>query len=107
MSLRAVVMTTDIAQANRVRFDEFDLVDVLGESEEAVGVRIDEVVRAVADSVRASIEAESELTVEVTGSISLKAEAGAKWMFFNLGGSATESDSLKVTLKTKVAPASS
>ena len=70
-------------------------------------MQIDEVVKTISESIRGSITDESELTVEITGSISLKAEGGVKWLFFNVGGGTTKSDTLKVTLKTKISPSQS
>lgn len=107
MAVKTVVVTSDRAKARKVKFEDYDLVEVLGDSNDALGLRIDEVVRSISDSVRESITSESELAIEITGSVSLKGEAGAKWLFFNIGGSATESDTLKVTLTTKLSPARS
>src|SRR5262245_42075692 len=104
MSLKAVVVAADPVISRKVRLEDYDLVDVLGESEEAIAVQIDEVIKAISESICQSITSESELTVEITGSISLKAEGGVKWLFFNAGGGATKSDTLKVTLKTKINP---
>src|SRR5262245_8779928 len=104
MSLKAVVIAADPLISRKVRLEEYDLVDVLGESEEAIAVQIDEVVRTITESICESITDEAELTVEITGSISLKAEGGVKWLFFNVGGGTTKSDTLKVVLKTKISP---
>ncbi len=75
----------------------------LGETE-AVAVRLDEMVRSIAETIGTSIQAESELTVEISGGISLSAKGGAKWLFFNVGGGAEKTDTLKVVLKTKIKP---
>jgi hypothetical protein len=104
MSLKTVVVAADPLISKKVSLEDYDLVDVLGESEEAIAVQIDELVKSISESMRESITDESELTVEITGSISLKAEGGVKWLFFNVGGGTTKSDTLKVTLKTKINP---
>jgi hypothetical protein len=104
MSLKAVVVAADPLISRKVRLEDYDLVDVLGEAEEAIAVQINEVIKAISEAIRESITDESELTVEITGSISLKAEGGVKWLFFNVGGGTTKSDTLKVVLKTKIKP---
>jgi hypothetical protein len=104
MPLKAIIVAEDPSKVTKIKLEDFDIVDVLGESEEAIAVQIDEVVRTISESLRESIAEESELTIEITGSISLKAEGGVKWLFFNVGGGTTKSDTLKVTLKTKINP---
>jgi hypothetical protein len=102
MALQAFIVTSPETQP--VEVGDRTVVPVLGPNEDAVAVRIDEVVRAIADSVCDTITEESDLFVEITGNISLKGSAGAKWLFFNVGGSVAKTDALKVTLKTKIRP---
>ncbi len=102
MSLKALVVSKSVQ--GKVQSDDYEVVDLLGESENALAVRLDEVLRVVSESVRGSITGESQLTVEISGSISLKGGAGGKFLFLNVGGEAGKTDTLKVTLATKVLP---
>lgn len=58
----------------------------------------------MAASVAESLETESTLAIEVAGSLSLKAQGGIKYLFFNVGGEASSTGTMKVTLTTKVKP---
>ena len=80
------------------------LLDVLGDQEWVVAVQLEELFSAVTESVTGSLTEESTLTIEVTGSVDLKAKAGAKLLFFNLGGEAGKATTMKVVLETKVRP---
>jgi len=106
MPLKLAVMSSDTLSSQKIQFEDVTVVETLGETEESLAVKIDDVLEAVCRQVRSSITTESELIVEMTGSVALKANAGAKWLFFNVGGGAEKSDSLKVTLKTKISPES-
>lgn len=104
MSVNFAVVSADAAKAERIQFEDVKLAHVLGDSEDALALQIDEIIRAVSISVQGSITSESDLTVELTGSIKLKAQGGVKWVFFNVGGGTETSDALKVVLKTKIKP---
>ena len=71
---------------------------------DAIAVRLDELIRSIKDTVGSTITAESDLTVEISGGITLSAQGSAKWLFFNIGGGAKTTDTLKVVFKTKLQP---
>jgi hypothetical protein len=104
MSLNVYLISTDDHQPQKLRVEDYELVDVLGKKEEAIAVKIEELFTSLVESIGKTLSQESELTVEISGGITLKAEGGAKWLFFNAGGSASKTDSMKVTLKTKIKP---
>ena len=54
--------------------------------------------------VQDSIEVQGELTVEISGALELKASGGIQYLFFNVGGSASRTNAMKVTLKTRITP---
>jgi hypothetical protein len=89
---------------NSFQIDEIETLETLGPQEKAVGVQLQELFSSVANSITSSIEVESQLTLEITGSISLKAEGGVKYLFFNVGASAEASGTMKVTLFTTLRP---
>jgi hypothetical protein len=105
MSMEVVLVATDLKKPQKLNFQNYDLVRVLGTEEEAIAVRVSEVLKAISDTVASSIITESELTIEITGSMKLKAEGGVKWLVFNVGGGTESGDELKVVLKTKLNPA--
>jgi hypothetical protein len=104
MRLKMVVTASDPLKVGKVRIEDYDLVDVLGDSNEATGVELNEIIRTISETISGSITTESELTVEIEGSISLKAQSGVKWLFFNVGGEMAKSNTLKVVVKTKISP---
>lgn len=104
MPLNVYVISSKDSQSQKLRVEDYELVDVLGKTEEAVAVKIEELFTSVIESLSKVVPQESELTLEISGDVTLKAEGEAKWLFFNAGGSASKTDSMKVTLKTKINP---
>jgi len=104
MPMNVYVISSSGSQAQKLRVEDYELVDVLGKTEEALAVKIEELFTSVVESLSKVVSQESELTVEINGEVTLKAEGGAKWLFFNASGSASKSDGMKVTLKTKINP---
>jgi hypothetical protein len=79
-------------------------VPVLSDEADMVAVRLDELVQAISETIVPTITKTSELTVEIAGGITLSGKGSVKWLFFNVGGEAKKSDTLKVTLKTTLEP---
>lgn len=104
MGVEILVHTSDEADLEEIQFDDYQVVDVLGKKEKDFALKIDELYSEVIESVGKSLKHESELTIEITGSINLKANAGAKWLLFKVGGSAEKTNSMTITLKTKIKP---
>lgn len=104
MALKVLVTSLNEDEPQNLKVDDFEIRDVLGKKENKIGVKVEELFNSVIDNVSKSLSTESELTIEVSGAVTLQAEAGAKWMFFNLGGKASKTDNMKVVLKTKIAP---
>ncbi len=102
MTLEAIVITSDKAP-DIIEHKGYNNLDSLG-GPTTIAAKIDEIFNALTEPVRNSISDEAELTIEISGSISLKGEAGGKWLVFNIGTSATKSDSVKVVIKTKIKP---
>jgi hypothetical protein len=65
---------------------------------------LQELFNSVTEAITASLEVESQLTVEITGSVSLKAEGGIKYLFFNVGAEAGATGAMKVVLSTTLKP---
>ena len=104
MSLQTLVTFQSSSEVSKIRFEDYEILDLLGEREEAVAVQLKELLSSVTEAVREAIESEGELSVEINGSLELKASAGIQYLFFNVGAGASKTNTMKVTLKTKVTP---
>jgi hypothetical protein len=104
MPIQAYVTTIDPAEATSLKIEDQEILPTLGPDEEAVAVQLQELFTAVTQSITASLEVESKLTLEITGSISLKIQGGVKYLFFNVGGEAGTTGTMKVTLSTTLNP---
>ncbi|MGD2088747.1 MAG: hypothetical protein PVH61_21390 [Candidatus Aminicenantes bacterium] len=104
MPINTYIISTDDPQPQNLQVEDYELRDVLGKREETLAVKFEELYSSIIESISKSLSHESELTIEVSGSFTLKAEGGAKWLFFNAGGSTSKTDNMKVTLKTQINP---
>ncbi len=103
MTIKALVLSGDPNKSGSVNLGDETILSTLGQ-EQSVAVQMNELFTAVTESITASLEVESQLTLEITGSISLKAEGSTKYLFFNVGASGEASGSMKVTLSTTLKP---
>lgn len=104
MSIQAYVTCKDIDSASSLKIDEEELLATLGDKEDALAVQLHELFESVSHAVIPSIQTESQLNLEVTGTISLKASGGIKYLFFNLGGEAGKTGTMKISLSTTLKP---
>jgi hypothetical protein len=104
LSLQTLVTFQASSEVSKIRFEDYEILDVLGEREEAIAVQLKELLSSVTEAVREAIESEGELSVEINGALELKASAGIQYLFFNVGAGASKTNTMKVTLKTKVTP---
>src|SRR5262245_37978145 len=107
MSVEIRAVFTDPKNAPSIELDGEKMEQMFGPHEDAVALRINEMLTTVRESVERSVTEESELSIEVSGDITLKVDGGVKYLLFNVGGSAETKNTMKVTLKTKVKPRSS
>jgi len=101
MPLEVYVAASNELESKKLKLDNREIVPTLG-GDEATAVRIGELVGSISSLIGEKLMSDSELTIELTGSTSLKGEGGIKYLLFNIGGSAAKDNSMKVTLKTKV-----
>ena len=104
MALQTLVTFQSSSEVSKIRFENHEILDVLGAREEAIAVQLKELLSSVTDEVREAIGSEGELSIEINGSVEMKASAGIQYLFFNVGAGASNTSTMKVTLKTKVAP---
>jgi len=103
MTLEVYVTATKDQEMETISIGgETELVPTLGG--EALAVRIDEIFKSITSLVSSDLSDEADLTIEMTGTTSIKADCGIKYLFFNLGGSASNENLMKVCLKTKIKP---
>jgi len=104
MPIKTYVTAVDPTSVGSLQVEDKEILEVLGTQETAVAVQLQELLGSVTEAITASLEVESQLTLEVTGSISLKAEGGVKYLFFNLGAEAGATGTMKVVLSTTLRP---
>ncbi len=104
MSIELYVTSVDPNSEQAVEIDERQILPTLGAGEEAIAVQVQELFESVIEKVADSIEVESQLTIEVTGSLTLKTQGGIKYLFFNVGGEAGKTGTMKVSLSTTLQP---
>jgi hypothetical protein len=106
MPIRTYVTTVDPSEISSLDTEEgqIDILSTLGTEEDAVAVQLKELFSSVTEAIADSLEAESKLTIEITGSISLKAKGDVKYLLFNAGGEAEKTTGMKVVLSTTLQP---
>ena len=102
MSLDIYVLSAYSSENIKIKTEEFEIVPILGKKEEAIAVKIDELFSTITNAISEKVTGKSELIIELNGSISLNAEVGGKFMFFNAGGGVEKSNSMKITFKTEI-----
>lgn len=97
------VITTENQKIRRLRISQEEVLQQ-GKDEEAIAVQLKELFTSVTESIKTSLDVESQLMIEVSGSLDLKVEGGTKYLFLNLGGHAAANGTMKVVLTTTIKP---
>lgn len=104
MTIEMYVTSVSPESDKAVEVEDRKILPTLGAGEEAIAVQVQELFESVIEKVADSIEVESQLTIEVTGSLTLKTQGGVKYLFFNVGGEAGKTGTMKVSLSTTLKP---
>jgi hypothetical protein len=104
MSIKTYITTVDPSEVSSLNTEEGEILTTLGPQEDSVAVQLKELFSSVTEAISDSIEGESKLTIEITGSISLKVQGGVKYLFFNAGAEAGKTIGMKVVLSTTLMP---
>ncbi|MCP4405925.1 MAG: hypothetical protein GY801_52610 [bacterium] len=104
MSIKTYVTTSNPNAVSSLKTEEAEILTTLGTDEETIAVKLQELFESVSEAITPNLKTEGQLTVEITGSVSLKAQGGMKYLFFNIGGETGSTDSMKVTLSAKLNP---
>ena len=104
MTLQTFVTFQSTSEVSTIRVENHEILDTLGKREEAMAVKLKELLSSVTEAVQGAIENEGELSVEISGALEMKASAGVQYLLFNIGPSVGKTNTMTVTLKTKVTP---
>ena len=104
MTIKTYITTVDPKETNLFEAEKGEILDTLGQQEEAVAVQLQELFTSVTEAITDSLEVESQLTIEITGSVSLKAKGDVKYLFFNAGAEAGTNGGMKVVFSTTLKP---
>jgi hypothetical protein len=104
MPLKVYAITVDPKEVSSLKTDQREILTTLGSQEDTVAVQLEELFKSVSESIAPQLEVESQLSIEVSGSVSLKAQGGVKYLFFNVGGEAATTANMKVVLSTTLRP---
>ena len=104
MPIKVLATTFDPNIANSVNVGEKEILTTLGDQEESVAVQLRELFASITKSITASLEVESQLNIQISGSLSLKAQGGTKYLFFNVGAEAGATAAMKILLSTTLKP---
>jgi hypothetical protein len=106
MPIKTYVTACDLKNVSSLKTEETEILTTLGADEEALAVQLQELFGSVVETITPTLQSESQLTIEITGSVSLKVQGGVKYLFFNVGGEAGKTGTMKVVLSTTLKPAS-
>lgn len=104
MPIQTLVTFDPSTIVSKVRFENHEILDVLGKREEAIAVQFKELLASVTEAVQEAIEQEEELSIEISGSLDLKVAGGVQYLFFNVGSEAGKTNTMKVNFTTKITP---
>lgn len=106
MPVKTYVTTVDPSEISSLDTEDgtIEILSTLGTEEDAVAVQLQELFSSVTEAIANSLEAESKLTIEITGSVSLKAQGGVKYFLVNAGAEAGKTMGMKVVLSTTLQP---
>lgn len=104
MSIKMYATTVDPSAVSSLNIEGKEILPTLGPGEDAIAVQLEELFTAVTEDISGSLQVESQLTLEITGSLSLKAQGGIKYLFFNVGAEVGTTGTMKVSLSTTLKP---
>lgn len=104
MTIKTYVTTANSNKIDNLEINEEELLIPLGLQEDAIAVQLEELFNSVTKAIKTSIEVESQLTIEITGSVTLKTQGGVKCLIFNAGAESGNTAGMKVVLSTTLKP---
>lgn len=104
MSLEIYAITSESGNSSNVKIGNSETLATLGGAEDTIAVQLKELLNSVIESISEDVTEECNVSIEVSGSVNLKAQGGVKYLFFNVSGEAATSNNMKVVLSTKIQP---
>ena len=104
MPLEIYAVTSDPTQSSSVKLENSEVLTTLGSSEDNIAIQLKELLNSVTESISEDAKEECNVSIEVSGTVNLKAQGGIKYLFFNIGGEASTTNNMKVVLSTKILP---
>lgn len=102
MTIKTLLTTSE--ENGTITFDEGEILPTLGSGSENLAIQLEELFTSVSEAVAGTLKTEGQLTIEVSGTVSLKASGGLKYLFFNVSGERASSSMMKVVLTTPIRP---
>jgi hypothetical protein len=107
MAIKTYVTAADGQDAGSIKTDEGEFLATLGSQEENVAIQMSELFSSISNSVAEFLQVESQLTIEITGAVKIKAQGGVNYLFFNAGAEMETNGGMKVVFTTTLKPKSS
>lgn len=102
-----ILVTTENPETSKVQLPDgrqvFDYLGKKDKTDSGVTVQIKEIVDKVFDEIRETVDFECGVEITLSGSLTLTGSGEAKYLIFNVGGSAETTTSMEVKLSTKLA----
>jgi len=102
MPVRTIVISSQETAPTEETHD-YDINETL-RGEAGAAVEISEILDNVLDSIAGKLREPAELTIEIGAGAELSASGGVKWLVLNIGAGAKSSETVKISVKTKVHP---
>ena len=77
-----IAVVSQAPDGREIRIENEKIEPTLGDGD-SIAVSLKEMVSSITETIGSSIQTESDLTIEISGGISLSTKGGATWLFFN------------------------
>lgn len=104
MGIEVYFVSSDPETTSSTLINEKRVLRTLGDRDQAVAVHLKELFESVTDAIVPSLQTTGDLVIELTGSLDVKLDGSIKYLIFNASAAGSASGSMKVTLKTQIAP---
>ena len=102
---KVYVVSTDLESAKTIEIEGKERQRTLSESDDkAIALNLEQLFSTISKDLQSVIEEQSELSIEVSASMTVKALGNVKAVFLNVGGEGSSSNTTKIVLKTTLNP---
>lgn len=107
MSLAAYVVGQSVVDGVHASSPETTIEETLGMVDSGLVASLGDVVGAIIEAASSHVVVKSDLTIEMSASLSIGGSGSMKYVLFNFGGEVAKNDTVKIVLKTNVEPRNS